>query len=113
MAKFCGKIGYIETLETEPGIWEEQVTERQYYGDLIRNTRRLQTSGNVNDNIVVSNEISIVADPYANQNFHAMRYVEFMGTKWKIESVDVQYPRLILSIGGVWRTFFKYFTLVV
>lgn len=103
MAKFCGKIGYIETLETEPGIWEEQVTERQYYGDLIRNTRRLQTSGNVNDNIVVSNEISIVADPYANQNFHAMRYVEFMGTKWKIESVDVQYPRLILSIGGVYN----------
>ena len=103
MAKFCGKIGYIETLETEPGIWEEQVTERSYYGDLIRNTRRLQTSGNVNDNIVVSNEISIVADPYANQNFHAMRYVEFMGTKWKIESVDVQYPRLILSIGGVYN----------
>ena len=103
MAKFCGKIGYIETLETEPGIWEEQVTERQYYGDLIRNTRRLQTSGNVNDNIVVSNEISIVADPYANQNFHAMRYVEFMGTKWKITSVEVQYPRLNLSLGGVYN----------
>ena len=64
-----------------------------------RNTRRLQSSGNLNDNIVIANELSIVADPYANENFHAMRYVEFMGTKWKISSVEVQYPRLILTLG--------------
>lgn len=103
MAKWYGKIGYAETVETEPGIWEEQITERPYYGDIVRNTRRLQTSNNVNDNVNVSNEISIVADPYANQNFHAMRYVEFMGAKWKIETVEVQYPRLVLSIGGVYN----------
>lgn len=103
MAKWYGKIGYAETVETEPGIWEEQITERPYYGDIVRNTRRLQTSSNVNDNVNVSNEISIVADPYANQNFHAMRYVEFMGAKWKIETVEVQYPRLVLSIGGVYN----------
>ena len=103
MAKWYGKIGYAETVETEPGIWEEQITERPYYGDIVRNTRRLQTSNNVNDNVNISNEISIVADPYANQNFHAMRYVEFMGAKWKIETVEVQYPRLVLSIGGVYN----------
>lgn len=99
MAKFFGKIGYAETKQTSPGVWEEKITEREYFGDLTRNTRRLQSSGNLNDNIVVSNEISIIADPFANQNFHAMRYVEFMGTKWKISNVEVQYPRLILTLG--------------
>jgi hypothetical protein len=99
MAKFFGKIGYAETEQTSPGVWEEKITEREYFGDLTRNTRRLQSSGNLNDNIVVANEISIVADPFANQNFHAMRYVEFMGTKWKISNIEVQYPRLILTLG--------------
>ena len=99
MAKFFGKIGYAETKQTSPGVWEEKITEREYFGDITRNTRRLQSSGNLNDNIVVANDISIVSDPFANQNFHAMRYVEFMGTKWKISNVEVQYPRLILTLG--------------
>ena len=103
MAKFYGKIGYSEMRETRPGVWEEIITERNYYGDLVRNIRRLQSSSQVNDDLNIANEISIVADPYANKNFHAMRYVEFMGTRWKINNVDVQYPRLILSIGGVYN----------
>lgn len=103
MAKFYGSIGYAELVEVNPGIWEEKITERKYYGDLIRNTRRLQTSDKLNDDINISNEISIVADPYANQNFHSMRYVEFMGAKWKINNVEVLYPRLILTIGGVYN----------
>ena len=105
MAKWYGTIGYAETVEQpeNSGIWVETITERSYYGDVIRNSRRLESAGQVNDNIVVSNQISIVADPFANQNFHAMRYAEFMGTKWKITNVEVQYPRLILSIGGVWN----------
>ena len=74
-----------------------------YSGDVIRNTRRLQSADQVNDNVNVSNEISIIADPYANGNFHAMRYVGFMGAKWKITNVEVLYPRLILTIGGVWN----------
>ena len=103
MAKYFGKIGYAEQVETAPGVWEEQITERQYYGDVVRNIRKLEYSGDINDNINVSMEISIVADPYAIQNFHAMRYVEFMGSLWKITSVEVNYPRLILSIGGVYN----------
>lgn len=100
MGKWFGKIGYAVTEETTPGVWVEQITERNYYGDIIRNTRRLQTSDKLNDDINVSNEISIVADPFARENFHAMRYIEFMGTRWKVSSVEVQYPRLILSLGG-------------
>lgn len=103
MSKWYGKIGYAMTVEKEPGIWEEDITERSYYGDTYRNTRLLQNSGGVNDNVNIGNQISIVADPYANRNFHAMRYVEFMGTIWKITNVEVQYPRLILTIGGVYN----------
>ena len=103
MAKFYGKIGYIETVEVEPGLWEEQIIERPYYGDLTRNTSRFQSSGGVNDNINISNNISIVADPYANENFQHMRYVEFMGAKWKITNTEVQYPRILLSTGGVYN----------
>lgn len=103
MAKFYGMVGYAETAETSPGVWTEKITERAYYGDVYRNVRNLQNSGNVNDDINVNNQISIVADPYAFENFHAMRYVIFMDTKWKITSVDVQYPRLILTLGGVYN----------
>ena len=103
MTKFYGEIGYVETTETEPGVWVENIVKRNYYGDLIRNTRSLVSSGNVNDNINISNEISILADPYANEHFHSMRYVEFMGTKWKITNIEVKYPRLILTIGGLYN----------
>ena len=106
MAKFCGMIGFATTVEDEnnPGIWSEKIVEKRYSGDVIRNKRRLQsTSDSTNDNIAISNEISIVADPYANQNMYAIRYVEFKGIKWKVETVEVEYPRLILSMGGVWN----------
>lgn len=100
MAKWYGNIGYASQVETTPGVWEEQITVRSYYGDLTRNTRRLQSADQLNDNLNINNELSIVADPFANQNFHSMRYAELMGTKWKITNVEVKFPRLILSLGG-------------
>lgn len=103
MAKFYGKIGYIGSVESEPGYWEEQAIEREYYGDITRNTSRYQNSGQINDNIVINNILSIVADPYANENFQHMKYVTWMGTKWKITNVEVQYPRIILTLGGLYN----------
>lgn len=103
MAKYYGAVGYAVTKETSPGVWEEDVTERMYYGDILRNNRKLNSADKINDDISISNEISIVADPYAMENFHAMRYVEFMGTRWKIANVDVQFPRLVLSLGGIYN----------
>ena len=103
MTRWCGVIGYAETLEIEPGVWSEEFTERRYYGDLLRNSRRLQGSQQVNDDITISNQISILADPYAVQHFHAIRYAELFGTKWKVSSVEVQYPRLILELGGIYN----------
>lgn len=100
MAKWHGKIGYAKIVETSVGVHEEQIITYEYRGDLNRNTRRLQGSNELNDNIVVANEISIVADPFARDNFHNIRYVEFMGVNWKVSNVEVQYPRLILTLGG-------------
>ena len=103
MAKFYGNIGFAETVETEPGVWVEEMTVRPYYGESVRNTRRLENSGGVNDNVNISNDIRIIADPYANHNFHSIRYIEFMGVKWKVSNIEVRYPRLILTIGGVYN----------
>lgn len=103
MAKFYGAVGYAVTEESTPGVWEERIVERMYYGELIRNTRKLQTTEHLNDDINISNEISILADPFAYANFHSMRYVDFMGAKWKVMSVEVQYPRLILTVGGIYN----------
>lgn len=103
MAKFFGAIGYAVTSETKPGVYEEQIIEREYFGDVNRNIRKLENSEYLNDDINISNEISIVSDPFANENFYSMRYAEFMGTKWKITSVEVKYPRLILTLGGVYN----------
>jgi len=103
MAKFYGSIGYVATVETRPGVWEEQITERRYAGDVLQNRRLVQSADQLNDNVNIANEISIVADPYANGNFNAMRYVVFAGAKWKITNMRVEYPRLILTIGGVYN----------
>ena len=103
MAKFYGTIGYGETKETRPGVWEETVTERNYYGDVLQFGRRWESSGNLNDDLNVSNRISIVADPFAYEKFHAIRYISWMGAKWKVSAVEVDYPRLVLTIGGVYN----------
>ena len=103
MAKFYGKIGYAVRMEIRPGVWDDEITEREYFGDLLRNTSRYQTSDKLNDDINISNEISIVADPFASQNFHKMKYIEWMGVLWQITNVEVQRPRLILTIGGVYN----------
>lgn len=103
MGKFYGSIGYAETVETSPGVWVEQITEHKYYGDVNRDSRRLQSANQLNDNINVSSEISIVADPYAYNHFHSMRYVEFMGAKWKVSTVEPKPPRLILTLGGLYN----------
>lgn len=104
MNKFYGKVGYVETIEIRPGYWDEVATERNYYGDVLKNTKMWQAGTSANDDLNVSNQISIVADPYAHDHFHAIRYVEFMKSLWKVTSVDAsQSPRLILSIGGVYN----------
>lgn len=104
MAKFYGRIGYGTSVETEPGEYEDVIIERQYFGDVLRNSRRSESdSDSVNDNLSVGNSISIVSDAYANVHFHTMRYIEWAGTLWKVSDITVESPRLILKLGGVYN----------
>lgn len=103
MAKYFGKLGFVRDVENSPGVYVEEVTEREYYGDIVKNTRRIYSPNQVNDNVEINNEISIVADPYAYQNIYAIRYLWWMDTRWKITNVTVEYPRLILTIGGLYN----------
>lgn len=100
MAKFSGKIGFLDTIETKPGIWEDKLLEKKYYGDIVRNMSRWESSSSINGSIALNNSFSIVADPYAKENFQKMKYICYLGIKWKIENIEVQYPRLILTVGG-------------
>jgi hypothetical protein len=103
MARFFGRVGYGETEETEPGVWVDIIVEREYYGDVIRNTRNLREGEGLNPDLSVQNSISIVADAYANDHFFAIRYVEWAGTLWPVTSVEVQSPRLLLRLGEVYN----------
>ena len=103
MSKFYGEIGYATQVETVPGVHQERITERTYSGDVLRNTSKMRDGQNLNDNLTVDNRLSIVADPFAYENFSSMRYIRWMGALWKINSVEVQRPRLILTIGGVYN----------
>lgn len=100
MAKYYGKVGYAVETEIRPGVWKNQITERSYYGDLNRNLSRSQNSDKLNDDITIANELSIMADPFAYDNFYAIKYAELMGVKWTVTSVEVKHPRLILQLGG-------------
>lgn len=90
-------------VETSSGVWENRIIEKKYYGDIIRNIRKNQTVDSVNDNIAMSNEISILADMFAYEHVHMIKYITYMNVKWKVISVDIQYPRMILTYGGVYN----------
>lgn len=106
MTKFFGNVGYGHHVEepADSGVYVDVVEEYEYFGDVVRNTRRLQSGESLNDDITVNNSISIVADEYANEHFHAIRYVQWAGALWKVTEVDATTrPRLILRLGGVYN----------
>lgn len=108
MAKFYGKVGFLDTVETDPvnhpSVFEETWVEKEYYGDHLNTfTSRWKQASKLNDDVNITTRISILADPYASDNFHKIKYVEWLGTLWEVSSVEVQYPRLILSIGDVYN----------
>ncbi len=103
MAKFSGKIGYANTVETAPGVWSETITEYTYYGDVLRNNKRWEKGEGLNDNLTISNQFSIIGDWPDYSNFAFMRYITWMNAKWKITSVEFQRPRLIVTVGGIYN----------
>lgn len=104
MAKFYGNVAYGVTEQTSPGVWEKRIMTRKYRGDVLRpNTRRLAATENVNDNLKVTNVISVMADAYAYLHFTDIQYIEWMGVKWKVETAEVRRPRIDLTLGGMWN----------
>lgn len=103
MNRFYGAVGFATQTEGEHSVWEETIREEHYYGDIRRNSRRYESSDKMLDDLNINNEISIVADAYAYENFHAIRYVVFMGSKWKVTNVTVEAPRLLLTLGGLYN----------
>lgn len=103
MAKFFGIVGYGQSTQVKLGVWQDAITERKYYGDVVQNVRRLESNAELNDDIRPDNSISIMADPYAREHFHAIRFVEWAGALWKVTTVTEERPRLILRLGGVYN----------
>lgn len=103
MSKFYGKIGFEELSETSPSVYTPTIVERCYSGDLMRNYRRLDSGDGINDDISLSNEISFIADPYALNHFHTIRYVVWHGARWKVTGAEEKFPRINLTIGGVYN----------
>ncbi len=103
MAKYHGYVGYAIDVEAYPGVWEEQITEHEYYGDVIKNKTSVQQNTTINAGIDIRNNISIIGDPFAYENFYAIRYVSYLGKKWKVSSIEIERPRLILTLGGIYN----------
>lgn len=103
MAKYYGAIGFSKTVETVPGVWSEEIIERNYKGQIIRNARRWESAETLNDNIKINNTINIMADSYLLNNIYAIKYVTWMGTRWKITDIEIERPHLKLTLGGLYN----------
>lgn len=104
MARFYGAIGFsIGQVEAEPGVWVENIIESEYYGDVLRPARQLEGGDKVNDDLRVNHTISVVADAFASENFFAIRYLKWAGVLWEVPDVQIQSPRLLLRLGGVYN----------
>lgn len=102
MAKFHGKIGFAKS-ERINGVWEDVVTEKSYYGEVLQDHRRWDSADKLNDNLDISNRIKIIADSFMKENIGFMKYAEYMGCLWEIKSLDIEYPKIILLLGGVYN----------
>lgn len=104
MNRFYGVVGFSVTKNTAPGVWEPSITERPYKGDIITNTRRYQDSTtSTNDDLLINNKISILSDSFSDKNIGNMLFVEYANTCWKITNVEINYPRIIITLGGVYN----------
>lgn len=103
MAKFYGAVGYALQIESKPGVWIDEVVERNYRGDVVLDQRRWQPGDKVNDDINLDNSISIIADAYAYANIGSMKYIVWNNTPWRIQSFSINRPRIVIQIGGIYN----------
>lgn len=104
--KYSGIIGYVITYEDPeaPSVYRTKFVKRKAKGDVLDlSTRWQKDKDSTNDDIVLSKKISIIMDPFVAKNFSYIRYVTYMGVKWRVESATPQYPRIVLTLGGVYN----------
>ena len=101
--KFVGNVGFETLVEVRPSNWQSVIVERKYKGDMNRVSRRLQSSDKVTDDVALNNEIEILADAFAFENFSNIKYVVWLGTKWKVNDITIRPPKLVLDMGGVYN----------
>jgi len=98
--KYYGMIGFLKLVEKPGSVWEEEIVEHPYKGDVLRFSVQYPKGSGLNDDVKLSNEIQIVADSFAYQNAHLMKYVTYLNAKWTITNITIDRPRITLSIGG-------------
>lgn len=101
--KVSGEIGYAKSIETTPGVYDDQITRKPFSGDLIQDTRKWESDQKVNDNLVLGNRVSILASSFARANLDFMKFVKIGESYWEISNIQIQYPRLFLTLGSVYN----------
>lgn len=103
MARFFGEIGFGIPTEIRPSVWEDQIVEREYYGDVKQNTRYVSTANSILGEAKFQTTISIMADAEAFEKYLAIKYIKWAGSLWTVSSTKVERPRLILMLGEVYN----------
>lgn len=109
MAKFAGLVGYVTQEESAPGVWSPVENPKPMKGDIIRqsstngNGSRIGDTGKVNDDITLGHRVSLLGDAYAFENYFSIKWVQIGSKKWTVTSVEMQRPRVIVSLGGLWN----------
>ena len=103
MPKCSGLIGYALVVETQPGVWSEIITDKPYYGDVVTDNRKFNNQNQINDDMNINNNISVISNSFMLDNLAVMKYITFLKSKWKIVSVEIKPPRIIINIGGLYH----------
>lgn len=101
--KYYGALGFVEYIEEPVGVFREVIREYNYYGDVVRIINHSQGAEKVTDDLKVNNQISVLVDPYALENFANLRYATFNNSKWEVSAVELAYPRLVISFRGLYH----------
>lgn len=105
MAKFRGTIGFvIDDVEVSPGIYKTEIIERTYTGDIYRDSKRMtDSSSTTNQSVSLSISFNFLTDNFAIDYLYAMSYLIFRGKKWSISTLELKYPRMEITLGGLYN----------
>lgn len=101
--RWYGAIGYATDVEIKPGVWVPQIVDRKYQGSLFKNKTALQQTAEINSGITFNHSLSVIADPFAYENYYSIKYVTYLNKKWIVTNIVMEYPRMTLTLGGMYN----------